>query len=710
MNTKQKNRLKKIPEAINYLMVLGVVFLISFLFPNTAKFKYEFSNGQNWNYDDLVAPFDFAIKKSDAVLADEYKEIEENFSPYYEINKNVTDEQIEAFSAAFDQQLEEVKESEQFEDVVARPDVYRNFGKEYLENLFKAGIIRIDTAHLSEDKSFTINILEGNSAYTKTLGNITDYEEALAKVSDDLPYSKLEEPEFLLPLLEKYIRPNILFNEEVTNKFKQELLAQIPTVRGKVNKGEVIVKEGGLIDGETYQKLISYREQYQQEIAADQSHWLVFAGYFILTALIIGAFLIYLLTYNRAVFRRFNKLLFILMWVLLYSYLVFLVEELNGLSAYLIPFAIVPIVVKTFFEVRLALFTHIVIVLIASFLSSLGYEFTFLQILVGIVVLLADVNTRDWTKFFYSMFFIFITYALGHTGLSLIKSGDLEAIELVPFTWFFLNVILTLLAYPLIPLLERLFGFTSSITLMELSDMNRPLLRDMSIKAPGTLQHSLQVANLAEAAAQEIGADPLLVKVGALYHDVGKTRNPEYFIENQSGENPHAEIDNLESAKIIIQHVPDGVEMARKQRLPSIVTNFIRTHHGTTRTEYFYRNYLKDHPEEEVDESLFRYPGPLPTSKEETIVMLADSIEAACKSLKHPTNKELMNLIDKIVSGKIQHGQLVNSELSFKELEECVAVFRQIMRSVHHVRISYPKDKKEEEEEEKTRKSENNKP
>jgi putative nucleotidyltransferase with HDIG domain len=431
----------------------------------------------------------------------------------------------------------------------------------------------------------------------------------------------------------------------------------------------------------------------QRTTTADKSDLGVFAGYFILTSLIIGVFIFYLRLFALEIFSRFNKLLFILMWLVVYSYLVFVVEKADILSAYLIPFCIVPIVIKTFYNARLALFTHIVVVLIASFLSSLGYEFTFLQILAGIVVLLSDVDTRDWSRFFSSMLYIFFTYALAYFGLSLIEEGKVSTIDWTVYTWIFLNVFLTLLAYPLIPLLERLFGFTSSISLVELSDMNRPLLRELAIKAPGTLQHSLQVANLSEVAARRIGADPLLVKVAALYHDIGKTKQPSFFIENQSGKNPHEGLSYLESAKIIIGHVAEGVKMARKHRLPPVLTKFIETHHGTTRTEYFYRSYMKENPDTAVDESLFRYPGPRPRTKEETILMMADSIEAACKSLKNPTGEELNNFIDKIIEGKITHGQFENSTMSFQELEQCKQEFKSIMRSIYHVRIEYPDDK-----------------
>ncbi|MEM1220139.1 MAG: HDIG domain-containing metalloprotein, partial [Bacteroidota bacterium] len=403
---------------------------------------------------------------------------------------------------------------------------------------------------------------------------------------------------------------------------------------------------------------------------------------------------IYILRYHREMFDRINGLLFVLFFVLAYSYLIYAVDSTEVLSAYIIPFAIVPIVIKIFYSDWLALFTHLVIILIASFISSLGYEFTILQLLAGIVAILSNSDTRNWSGFFRTMIFIYFTYALAYIGLSLMQEGGVSLDDGYFFVWIFLNAFLTLLAYPLVPLLERLFGFTSSISLMELSDMNRPLLRELAIKAPGTLQHSLQVANLSEAAADRIGADALLVKVAALYHDIGKTANPEYFIENQSGYNPHDELDHLSSAKMIIGHVTEGLKLAKKARLPKVLLRFIETHHGTTRVEYFYRNFIKENPEREFDESIFRYPGPKPLSKEETILMIADSLEAASKSLKTPTGQDIDQLVNKIIEGKIAHGQLDDSTLTFAELELCRDVFRQRLRSMNHVRVEYPEEQK----------------
>ncbi len=690
-----KTTIEGLPILVKYLMVAGVVAFISFLFPNDVKFKYEFDKGQRWQYGDLRAPFDFAVLKPEEEVEKEKQKIRKSFSPYYELLPEISKQQQQSFEEQFNGQLEDARGEGQFEDVMRQPERYVDFGKQLLGNIFKRGIVRLAEAHRGKSSDFVINIVRGNTTQPRTLGNLLDQEEARALLSDSLPYSQLSEPEFLYPMLEQAIVPNIFYNDTLSQRLLQEDLSKVALYRGRVSKGDLIVTEDGYITEDIYLKLKSFKAKYKREVTAQQSYLGVLIGYALLSVLIIGVFLLYVRLYAASVFSRFNKLVFILLWLMAFSYLVYAVEQVRLLSTYMIPFCVVPIVIRNFYDENLALFTHLVVVLLASFLSSLGYEFTFLQILAGIVVLLSDVDTRDWSRFFYSIFFIFVVYALGYAGLSLIQEGNYQDIDWRVLSWLALSAFLTLLAYPLIPLLERFFGFTSAITLVELSDMNRPLLRALANKAPGTLQHSLQVANLSEEAARAIGANHLLVKVAALYHDIGKTLQPQYFIENQRNGSPHEEVSHKESAEIIIQHVTEGVKMAKKARLPSVLIDFIKSHHGTTRVEYFYRNYLKEHPEEEgVDESAFRYPGPKPVTKEETILMMADSIEAACKSLKEPTEDNLNELIDKIVGGKITGGQFQHSKLTFEELEDCKRVFKQLMKSVHHVRIEYPEEEK----------------
>ncbi len=692
MNNKVKSTIQGLPLLVKYLLILGVVAFISLLFPNNIKFKYEFQEGQSWRYEDLIAPFDFAIRKTDAEIQGAIDQINTDFSPYYEMDLSVIRQQKNRFIAAFDKQVAEQSEGGGFVEVMQEPEKYKAFGIQLLDRYFNAGIIAKEHPYNDKDIDFVLNIIKGNTEYRQTLQNILTQEKAFNLVTDSLPYTRqLKEPEFILPLIENAFVPNLKYSESLTKRFKNEQISSIATTQGRVKKGDLIIPRDGIVTQEIYQTLISYKAQYETQVSQNKTHLAVFGGYFLLTSLIIGVLLLYLRLEASEVMEKFNKLLFILMWIMLYSYLVYVVESFEDISAWLIPFCIVPIVIKSFYNDRIALFIHITIVLIASLLSSLGYEFTFLQILAGIVAVLTSKETK-WSTFFLSIFYILLTFALGYLGLSLIKEGNISTVDWSSYGWLFMSVLLTLLAYPLIPLLERVFGFTSSIRLLELSDLNRPLLKKLSLEAPGTLQHSLQVANLAEAAATKIGADHLLVKVGALYHDIGKTLQPLSYIENQNGQNPHDKMTAKESAKVIIDHVTEGILLAKKYRLPKVLVDFIATHHGTTRVEYFYRTFLKNNPDKEINLADFCYPGPKPQTKEQTILMLADSIEAASKSLKDPTVEEISDLVDKLIAFKITHEQLTESALSFEELEECRGVFKQLLKSILHVRIEYPEE------------------
>ncbi len=696
-----KKTIEQLPHLVKYLLVLSTIAFIALLFPDNVQFRYEFEKGQVWHYDDLRAPLDFAIRKPSAELRQEEEKLEAGFTPYYELDDQITREKKKALDSVFSHQIEAVRQEGQFSDVLRNPGRYLDFGNRFLENLYQRGVLHLSPEHQGKGVGFVINVVRGNTTQPQTIDNLLNVESARELLSDSLPYSRLAEPEFLYPILEGLIAPNLLYNDTLSQRILEGEMAQIAKYRGRVAKGELIVTSGGVITDDIYQKLDSFKAQYEEEISAKKSQWWVLAGNLLLVSLIIVVFLLYVKTFAPTVFSRLNRLIFILLWIALFSYLSHAMWQIELLSVYILPFCIVPIMIKAFFNERLALFTHFIVVLLASFLAFAGLEFAFLQIMAGIVVLLSHSNTRNWSGFFSSIFSILLAYGIGYLSLSLIQEGGFQTIDWQVLSWLALSTFLTLLAYPLIPLLERLFGFTSAITLFELSDLNRPLLRELARKAPGTFQHSLQVANLAEEAARKIGADALMVRTAALYHDIGKTAQPQFFIENQNNGSPHEGLSQLESARIIIAHVNEGVKMAKKAALPNLLIDFIRSHHGTTRVEYFYRNFINENPEVDADVADFSYPGPRPRTREETILMMADSIEAACKSLKNPTEKDLSELIDKIVAGKISQNQFENSRLSFRELEECKQIFKQLMRSVYHLRVEYPEEKKVQEEEDK---------
>lgn len=687
MNKKLQKVYKRFKQLVNIGTVVAVALLISLLYPNNVKFKYEFHRGQSWPYADLTAPFDFAIKKSNEEIEKDKALIMNEFWPYYDLNEDLGPAKIKDFEAALSGWW---IDATAFHPPGLKLETVRKKCREILRRIYAKGIIKLAPEHAAVDENFVINLVHGNRFSQRTRSGFYVDEEADAALALIFSKEKPALPPTLLPLLQAALSPNINYDEARTKTMLQDALSAVSPTRGLVSHGDVIVKKGNLVTDDVFEKLLSFREKYESDISSQKSAFTVYLGYLLLTGLILGAFMMYVNTYRREILSNWNTLVFIMFWLLSFNYLTFLVERTEVLSIYVIPYCVVPIVVRHFFTYRLAFFTHVVVVLIAGFLTAEGHQFLFTQIVAGVVAVLAVADARDWTKFFRSVVYIIIAYSLSHLGMSLIEEGSFKEIDWSLLGWLAFNGLLTMLAFPLIPLAERVFGFTSSISLLELSDMNRPLLRDLAMRAPGTFQHSLQVGNLAEAAANEVGADPLLVRVGALYHDIGKMKNPEYFVENQSGTSPHEGMDRLESAKIILEHVPEGERLTKKNGLPPVITRFISTHHGTTKVEYFYKNYVLENPGLEVDKSLFRYPGPLPKSKEEAVLMLADSVEATSRTLKDPTGEDIDKLVDKIFKSKLEQNQLIETKLSFGDLEKCRQVFCKMLRSIHHVRVEYP--------------------
>jgi cyclic-di-AMP phosphodiesterase PgpH len=747
-----------IPNSARYIVALAALLSLLPLLPTNATFKYKFNQGQTWLYDDLIANFDFAILKSPEEIAKERAELDRELSPYYELDLETIAERKKIFLQRFDAQLKQSRS--QFPDVSKNTEGYVNYSNYVLTRLLTRGVLKVDTFIERRDKEFVINILRGNLTEKQTLDNILTPKKVEQWLSDSLPFVKsLEEPEFLLPLLEPLLSPNLAFNAEKTREFKQQELDKMSTSRGMVKSGELIVPKGGIVTQGVYQKLISFKEHYESDYLASRKFYLVLFGYVLMIGMTMALFLFYLQNHAKTAYAKLRWVVFLLGWVVVYTYLMYGVRASEVLHPYIVPFCIAPIIIKTFYNRELAFVTHTISVLIAGLITSPGYEFILLQTLAGLVVVFSRFDTRYWGNFYQSIVSIIVVYMLGYIGISFIEEPNFELIKWSVLIWLALNGFLTLLAYPLIPLFGNLFGFISSITLAELSDLGHPLLKELSMKAPGTLQHSLQVANLSEAAAVSIGANDLLVKVGALYHDVGKTLKPQYFIENQSGTNAHDLLSPLESASVIIEHVTEGVKMAEKLGLPQPIIRFIQTHHGTTSVEFFYRQHLdnlkknsaknaqntegvnselnmdnstinsdlntinsennsnnnsnidseinapnsaikstlkSNKPEliipnlDAIERAKFVYSGPKPATREETILMLADSLEAAAKSMKNPTSESIDTLVNKIIDYKLSQGQLEDSALTFNELELCKASFRKTLKSIHHVRIEYP--------------------
>ena len=457
-----------------------------------------------------------------------------------------------------------------------------------------------------------------------------------------------------------------------------------------VQKGEVIVAKGSIVNDLVFQKLESYKKAFEDNARVNGDPRLVLLGQLLLVSIVISLLIVFLYLFRKDIYldNRLVGLILLVVTAMLASLSLAIKLQLPNL--YFIPYCIVPIIIRILFDTRLALNIHVLVIMVAGFFVPNSFEFAYFEVTAGMVSIYSIKNLMRRGQFLTSALIITSSYFVAFLGISFIREGSLTSIDWADFVPFVVSVMLTLLAYPLIYAFEKVFGITSDITLIELTNTNAPLLRELAFTAPGTFQHSLQVANLAENAIFSIGGNALLVRAGALYHDIGKLENPLYFIENQSsGFNPHDKLPYEESAQIIIRHVSKGIEMARKANLPDILTDFIRTHHGNTRVDYFFQSFLKNFPEKFVNENIFRYPGPIPFSKEQGVLMLADSVEAASRSLREPNEKSISDLVDRIVKYKLNQDQLKDSDITLKEIETIKTIFKRMLMSIYHVRVEY---------------------
>jgi putative nucleotidyltransferase with HDIG domain len=703
--------LSSIPHFFRYIFLAIFVLFISLFFPGNIEVDYKFEQGNSWEYEDLRAPFAFPIQKSKNELELEKKLLEKEFVPFYRLSSNIAEKQKNTFLNELSKLIVSKNFKKDSTAINNKIDSakFASIGLRLLDFLYSKHIVKIEASHDRKNNSIPFILIENQTERGEyTANDFIDVKKATQIIVDSLDKvnAVLANSNQLLSILADLVQePDIRYDADLTRKNKENAIKNLSPVRDKIKAGELIIKKGELVDSIAYSKLVSYVTKYEQEINKHKNGIFIYIGYLSLTIALIIIFCLYLLVYERPVYENLQHFSFLFILLCAFSYLAFSINSLSVISLYFIPFCIVPIIVKNFFSSQLAFYTHIILILIISLVLSLDFDFIFIQIIAGMVAAMSRIKIRYITDFFVSVVYIGLAYGLSYLCTELMGKGVLtpviaddgriieNGVDWENFGWIGLNIVLTMLSYPFIPLLEKAFGLISDITLIELSDLNKPLLRELSFKAPGTMQHSLQVSNLAEAAALEIDANALLVKVGALYHDIGKMTNPQYFIENQHQNNPHLLLTYQESAKTIISHVSEGVKLAKKYRLPKVIIDFISTHHGTTRVEYFYRMHKNEFPDKSIDEKDFSYPGPKPRNREEVILMLADSTEAASKSLKNPTGKDIDSLVENIISFKTSHCQLQESNITFAELDKIKMVFKKLLRSIYHVRIEYPVEK-----------------
>ncbi|WP_462281400.1 HD family phosphohydrolase [Salinivirga cyanobacteriivorans] len=676
-----------------FLFIITVAILV-FLLPTERKFGFEYRKGAPWMHEDLIAPFDFAIQKNPDVIEKQKDSIQQRANVFYRFR----DEAFMQLDSSFNQSTE--KAFNRFVDTTNLTSNQKNDLNFYLDSLrlvysdiMHKGVI--DTVLIHEgapDKDITL--LRNNVAHTFD-ENLPLPEKAAALLRKKINSFNLEQEKlraFFTKLnVGQYVKPTALYDKQTTADNLESLTKSLSTTTGMIQRGQRIISRGELITSDTYQIIESLRMEYESTQGIGRvKDWLI-AGKIIVISLAIGVLFLFLIYFRREVLQHRVKSYFIVFLLLLMVLAAGITSNADNINIYVVPIAIMPIIIQIFYDPRLAIFVHMVTIVIIGFIVPNPFKFVFIQFVVGVVAILSLRNMHRRQQIFFAALAVFTTYSLVYLGLGMMQEGDITKIDPMQFAWFAGNSMLVLWTYPLIYLFEKMFGFLSDVTLMEMADTNHPLLRKLNEKAPGTFQHSMQVANLAEAVVRRIGGNPSLVRTGALYHDIGKMKNPEYFIENQvPNRNPHDKHTFEESANIIINHVKDGVKVARQYNLPKPVVDFIRTHHGDGLVQYFYRSHVNQFPEEIVDESRFRYPGPTPFSKETGVVMMADSVEAASRSLKTMNEETVDNLVDNIISYIINENQLDDADITFKDINIAKSIFKEKLKNIYHARIEYP--------------------
>ena len=675
-------------NTIIYKVILFLVSTIAivYLFPKGGQFKYEFNNGQLWRYDNLYAPFDFAIQKSEEEITIEKKEIEVNAKLYFKYNKEV----VEKVKQDFENSLSKFKTNDSL--TIDEVQKFKKLGSTIISQVYNDGFLESVSESRIDDQNDIISIKKENEVQDIPFKNLNTSKEVLSIINSNLKTIKSQyKSNLLLDELAGIIKPNITFDNELTNKIIEKSIDGISYTKGKVSSGELIILKGDIVEGKKLAILNSLKSESESQIWSESNYnWIVF-GYTILVSLALLMLLLFLHKYRIEIYNNNNKVTFIFFNIFAIIFIQTLVIKYNSDYLYIVPLSILPIILKAFFDARLGLFAHVLTVLLLGYIVPNSFEFIYLHIIAGIVTILTVSELYKRANLFISVAQITVIYMLTYFAFSIIKEGNASQINWDYFMLFAANGLLSFLSIILIYIYEKVFGLVSDVTLLELSNTNTPLLRELNEKAPGTFQHSMQVANLAEAAANEIGANSMLVRTGALYHDIGKMANPMYFIENQTtGVNPHNDLSPSDSAKIIIDHVILGVEIAKKNNLPDRIIDFIRTHHGTSTTYYFLRKEQELNPDTKVKVEKFQYKGPIPFSKETAILMMCDAAEAASKSLKNPTAQSINDLIDKIVSKQVSNNQFVNSDITFREINIIRKVIKKKLMNIYHLRVEYP--------------------
>lgn len=666
-----QSHLKILSRVGLFLFLIGIILQ---LFPSENKFKYHFEVGKPWSYELMTASFDFPIYKDKALIKSERASLLQNYAPYYSLDNSVSEFQLEKLKA---EHAISTNNGLKFDTLI----------RSRLERIYARGILSSQhLAKLLADERASVNCILPNRVVRLTeLKDLytpkTAYEEMLKDAPERLKDYNLN----------MYLVENLHYDSITSKTTQDELLKSLSLTSGMVQTGERIVDRGEIISPELYATLNSLKIEYDKRKSSIQQSTLEIVGQAIIIAGLIVLFFLYIHLFRPRIYDRFKDLLFLSLMILLIVAATALTIKHSNWSYYVVPYALIPIIIRVFYDTRTALFVHLIAMLIISFMVDQPFQFLVLQIIIGMVAVSSLKDMTQRSQLAHTALYIFLSYVAIYLAFEFIMENGVQSIRWMPVLYFAISSAFLLLAYILIYIFEKMFGLISAVTLMELTNVNSDLMMSFAEAAPGTFQHTLQVSNLATEAAKKIGANSLLVRTGALYHDIGKMKNPQYFIENQmGGVNPLSEMGFEEASQIVIKHVTDGVEIARKNHLPEQIINFITTHHGLGKTKYFYNSFVNAHPDIEPNEAAYTYPGPLPNSKETAILMMADAVEARSRSLGSYTEETINDAVEQMIDSQIADGNFKDAPISFMDVETVKAVFKEKIKNIYHSRIVYP--------------------
>ena len=670
----------------DFLIRLGLIIItvavIVWMMPRSNQHNYKIEKGRPWIYADLKAPFDFPIYKSDEAIKAERDSVMKQYEPYYILNSDVVGRQLRQFSKDYSNGIPGLNND------------YLSIISNRLRRLYDQGIMsNSDYARISKDTTKFVRIVSGKHATSIQINNVYSVVSAYEQIFQDEALATHRE------ILQKcnlndYITPNLTYDKERSEASLNDLQNSIPLASGLVQRGEKIIDRGDIVDGKTYNKLLSFQKEMERQNVDQEKMRLNIMGQILYTAILITCFTIFLTLFRKDYFEKVRSTAMIYALIVLFTIIASMMVIHSVLHVYIVPFAMVPIFIRVFMDSRTAFMAHATMVLTCACFLQYPLEFVAVELVAGLVAIFSLRELSSRSQLFWTAVSVTAASVLTNLALDWIRINDLAKISYSEYNYLVINGVLLFCSYPLLYVIEKAFGFTSNITLIELSDMNKELLRKMSEVAPGTFQHSIQVGNLAAEIANKIGAKSQLVRTGALYHDIGKIANPIYFTENQSGVNPHEKMENIDSAQMIISHVTEGTKLAEKYNLPNEIKDFITTHHGQGKTKYFYVQYKNAHPDEEVDDLLFTYPGPNPFTKEQAILMMADTVEAASRSLPDYTEKSIRELVERLIDAQVAEGYFKDCPITFRDIAYAKTVLIEKLKTIYHTRLSYPELKK----------------